>query len=196
MERIWQLVDEHRRLIAAVLAGLAVLAALAAVRQAPRTESLVVARHDLRSGHTLTASDVREARVSPGSVPDHALARGQAVGRRVAGPMRSGEPMTDFRLVGPGALAGYDAGAVFATIRVDPTDVAAIEVGSHVDVVAVDPGGETPAEVVARDVEVATMPGAGRDETAALGVVTNEAGALALAKAGLRSRLTVITSTG
>jgi len=196
MERLHLLVDEHRRLLAAVFAGLAVLAALSAVRQAPRTDSILVARHDLRSGHVVTAADVRSAEVPPASAPSHGLARDDAIGRRVAGPMREGEALTDFRLVGPGSLDGYQPGAVFTTIRVDPGDLAAIEVGARVDVVAVDPGGETEAQVVARDVEVVTVPDGDEGEVASLGVVTTEEGALALAQSGLSSRLSVITSSG
>ena len=110
-------------------------------------------------------------------------------------PMRAGEPLTDFRLVGPGALAGYGESAVLATVRVDRSDVAALRVGDRVDVVGVAPGGETPAEVVARGVEVATVPRHDEAESVALGVVTTEEGALALARAQLTSRLTVITSS-
>jgi Flp pilus assembly protein CpaB len=196
MERFHRLVDEHRRLLAAVFAGLAVLAGLTAIRQAPQTDSILVARHDLRSGHVVTAADVRSAVVPPSSAPSHALERDAAIGRRVAGPMREGEALTDFRLVGPGSLAGYDEGAVFTTIRVDRADVAAIEVGARVDVVAVAPGGETPAEVVARGVEVVTLPPGDEAESASMGVVTTEQAALALAQAGLSSRLSVITSSG
>lgn len=202
MDRLRRLLDEHRRLLAAVCAGLAVLAGLSAVRQAPSAEPLLVARHDLRSGQTVTAGDVRTVRVPPSAAPDHVLGRAEAIGRRTAGPLRAGEPLTDFRLVGPGTLAGYGDGAVLATIRVDPTDVAGLTVGDRVDVVAVAPGGETPAEVVARDVEVVTVPDAGgedadaaRSDAVALGVVTTEDGALALAQAGLSSRLTIITAS-
>jgi Flp pilus assembly protein CpaB len=197
MDRIRRLADEHRRLLAAVCAALAVLSALSAVRQTPRTETILVARHDLASGLVVTPDDIGTVEVPRSAVPDHVLARHRAVGRRVAGPMRAGEPLTDVRLVGPGSLAGYGAGAVYTTIRVERADASALGAGDRVDVVAVAPGGETPAEVVARDVEVVTVPDdeAERPEAAALGVVTTEQGALALAQAGLSSRLTVITSS-
>ena len=195
MSRLLLLVDEHRRFLAAVCAGLAVLAGLSAVRQAPHTEQVLVAGHDLASGHVVTAGDIRSASLPPASVPGHVLSRAAAVGRRTAGPMRAGEPLTDFRLVGPGSLAGYDDAAVLATVRVDRSDVAALRVGDRVDVVGVAPGGETPAEVVARGVEVATVPRDDDAESVALGVVTTEEGALALARAQLTSRLTVITSS-
>ncbi len=200
MDRLRHLLDDHRRLVAAVCAGLAVLAALSSLRQAPRTHPVLVVRHDLASGHVVTADDVRTADVPASAVPDHALDRGEAVGRRVAGPMRAGEPLTDLRVVRPGALAGYGEGAVYTSIRVDAADVAAVGVGDRVDVVAVDPGGEAPAEIVARGVEVVTLPSddetARPDAVASLGIVTDEPGALALAQVGLTSRLSVITSSG
>lgn len=199
MDRIRRLADEHRRLLAAVCAALAVLTGLSALRQTPHTETILVARHDLASGTVVSASDIGTADVPRSAVPDHVLDRPRAVGRRVAGPMRAGEPLTDVRLVGPGSLDGYGDGAVLTTIRVERADASALGAGDRVDVVAVSPGGERPAEIVARDVEVVTVPdGADADqaEAAALGVVTTEEGALALAQAGLSSRLTVITSSG
>ncbi|MET0821603.1 MAG: SAF domain-containing protein [Aeromicrobium sp.] len=196
MDRIRRLADEHRRLLAAVCAALAVLSALSAVRQSPQTETILVARRDLASGTVVTADDIATAAVPRAAAPDHVLARHRALGRRVAGPMRAGEPLTDVRLVGPGSLDGYGADAVFTTIRVERADAAAIGAGDRVDVVAVAPGGESPAEIVARDVEVVTVPDdADQAEAAALGVVTTEQGALALAQAGLSSRLSVITSS-
>lgn len=196
MDRLLLIVDEHRRLVAAVLAGLAVLAALSSLRQSPAGHDVLVARHDLVSGHVVGAGDVRPASVPPGTAPAHVLTVEQVVGRRVAGPMRAGEPMTDYRVVGPGPLAGYGDDAVLTTIRVDRADVAAVTVGDRVDVVGVAPGGEAPAQVVARGVEIATVPDDDRADVLALGVVTTEDGALALAQAGLTARLTVITSSG
>jgi Flp pilus assembly protein CpaB len=195
MERIAQLVHEHRRLLAALFAGLAVLAGLSAVRPSDDLAPLLVARHDLASGHVVTAGDVHTVDVPPASRPRHRLVRDQAVGRRVAGPMRAGEPLTDVRVIRPGSLAGYDEDAVLTTVRVDPVEAAALATGDRVDVVAVDPGGEEPAEIVARDVEIVTVPGDESAESAGLGVVTTEEGALALASAGLAARLSVITTS-
>jgi Flp pilus assembly protein CpaB len=195
MERIQQLVQEHRRLLAATFAGLAVLAALTALRPSDGLEPVLVARHDLSSGHPVTADDVRTARVPAASVPEHTLDRDEAIGRRVAGPMRAGEPLTDVRVVRPGSLAGYGTDAVLTTVLIDPVGASTLATGDRVDVVAVDPGGESPAEIVARDVEIVTVPAADEMESAGLGVVTTEQGALALAQAGLAARLSVITTS-
>ncbi|AWB91367.1 SAF domain-containing protein [Aeromicrobium chenweiae] len=197
MDRIQELVLEHRRLLAALFAGLAVLAALTSLRQDADGVRVQVADRDLRSGHVIGADDLRTAVLPSAAAPAHTLGRDAAVGHRVAGPMRAGEVVTDFRVVRAGALAGYGPGAVLTTIRVDRADgAAAVRVGDRVDVVAVDPDGESPAQVVARDVEVVTVPSSddGSDATA-LGLVTTEKNALRLAGAGLRSRFSVITSS-
>jgi len=195
MERISLLVHEHRRLLAALFAGLAVLTGVSAVRTSDDLTPVLVARHDLASGHVVTPGDLRTVGVPPASLPRHRLDRDAAVGRRVAGPMREGEPLTDVRVVRPGSLAGYGADAVLTTVRVDPVEVASLATGDRVDVVAVDPGGESPAEIVARDVEIVTVPDVESAESAGLGVVTTEEGALALASAGLAARLSVITTS-
>lgn len=205
MERFHQLVHEHRRLLAAVFTGLAVLAGLTALRPSDDLAAVLVARHDLRSGQIVTSGDVRTASLPAGSTPTRVLSRDEAIGRRVAGPMRAGEAMTDYRIVRPDSLAGYGEDAVRTTVRVDAAEVAGLRVGDRVDVVAADPGGEAPAEIVARGVEIVTVPqtdgtgadGTGADGTGAavLGVVTTEQNALSLARAGLAARLSVITSS-
>jgi Flp pilus assembly protein CpaB len=194
MERISLLVHEHRRLLAAVSAGLAVLAGLTALRPPADLEPMLVARHDLASGHVVTSADVRTAAVPAGARPAQVLTRDAAIGRRVAGPMRAGEAMTDRRVVRPGSLEGYGKGAVLATVRIDASEAAALGAGDRVDVVAVDPGGESAAAIVARDLEIVTVPDSDDADAVSIGVVTTEDGALALASAGLTSRLSVITT--
>lgn len=196
MDRMVQLLLDHRRTIAAALAGLAVLTGLSSLRPSDDGVAVLVARHDLRSGHVLTADDVRTATVPRAAAPRHALGHRAAVGRRIAGPMREGEAVTDFRVLRADALAGYGRGAVLTTIRVDLADGAAgVRVGDRVDVVAVDPEGESRATIVARDVEVATVPPPDAREAGSLGVVTSEKEALVLATSGLESRFSVITSS-
>lgn len=197
MDRINRFVFEHRRILAAVFTGLAVLTALTAIGQTPEGSPLLVARHDLRSGHVLTAADLRTATVPPGSRPSHALGRGAAVGRRVAGPMRAGEAITDYRVLQEDALSGYATDAVLTTIRVDRADgLTGLHVGDRVDVIAVDPDGESKAEVVARAVEIVTLPpAAGDTDVVPVGIVTTEKVALTLATAALESRFSVITAS-
>ena len=197
MDRINRFVFEHRRSLAALFAGLAVLTALSAMRAEPAGSTVLVARHDLRSGHVITASDLRTTTVPPSARPSHSLDRGRAIGRRVAGPMRAGEAMTDYRVLQEGALSGYADDAVLTTIRVDRADgLTGLHVGDRIDVIAVDPDGESKAEVVARAVEVATLPpSTGDTEVVSVGIVTTEKIALALATAALEARFSVITSS-
>lgn len=196
MDRIHRFAFEHRRTLAAVFAGLAVLTALSALRQEPDGTSVLVARHDLRSGHVLTATDVRTTKVPPPARPTHTLGRGDAIGRRVAGPMRAGEAITDFRVLQDDALSGYADDAVLTTIRVDRADgLTGLHVGDRIDVIAVDPDGESKAKVVARAVEVVTLPPSGDTEVVSVGIVTTEKVALALATAALEARFSVITSS-
>ena len=197
MDRIHRFVFEHRRSLAALFAGFAVLTALSALRQEPDGAAMLVARHDLRSGHVLAASDLRTTTVPPAARPARVLDRGAAIGRRVAGPMRAGEAITDYRVLRDDALAGYADDAVLTTIRVDRADgLIGLHVGDRVDVVAVDPDGESKAKVVARSVEIVTLPpSSGDTEVVAVGIVTTEKIALALATAALEARFSVITSS-
>jgi Flp pilus assembly protein CpaB len=194
MDNIRRFVFQHHRLLAAIFAGLAVLAGLSSVREEPGGVRVLVARHDLDSGHVIEESDVRVAVL--GDAPDHAMTSAAAVGRRVAGPMRAGEPLTDYRVLEPDALDGYGADAVLTSVVVpDDSSLTGVQVGDRVDVIAVDPHGEAKAEVVARDVEVVTLPSDEERDAIALGIVTTEKIALDLASAGLESRFTVMQSS-
>lgn len=157
---------------------------------------MLVARRDLPSGTVITADDLRSAVLPRDARPAHALSRQAALGRRVAGPMRAGETLTDYRVLQPDSLAGYGDDAVLTAVRVDDLDgLRGVHVGDRVNVVAVDPGGESKAEVVARDVEVVTVPPPedGSDATP-IGIVTTEDVALRLAAAALESRFSLIST--
>lgn len=194
MDNIRRFVFQHHRLLAAIFAGLAVLAGLSAVRESPDGERVVVARHDLASGHVVEESDLRVAVLT--AAPDHTMTTSQAVGRRVAGPMRAGEPLTDYRVLRPDALDGYGGDAVLTSVVVpDPSSLTGVQVGDRIDVIAVDPHGEAKAEVVARAVEVVTLPSDNERDAFAIGIVTTEQVALDLASAGLDSRFTVMQSS-
>ncbi|AXT85914.1 hypothetical protein C6I20_12455 [Aeromicrobium sp. A1-2] len=197
MDRFNRFVFEHRRSLAALFTGLAVLAALTALRPSSDGAAVLVVKHDLRSGHVLTASDLRTATIPRSVRPAHTLRRASAVGRRIAGPMRAGEMLTDYRVLQDDALSGYAEDAVLTTIRVDRADgLTGLHVGDRVDVVAVDPDGESKATVVARAVEIVTLPSASSDhEVRPVGIVTTEQIALVLATAALEARFSLITSS-
>jgi Flp pilus assembly protein CpaB len=197
VERISRLVLRHRRLLAALFTGLAVLLALGALRDEPTGRTVVVAARDLASGTTLVADDVQLARLPESAVPEHSEEQiDSVVGRTVAGPMRRGEVITDRRVVHPDRLSGFPAGTVLATIRLADADtLSSLGVGDRVDVVAVDPDGGAEAEVVARDVEVVTLPPPADDSDGVpVGVATTEHEALELAERVLSSRLSLLPS--
>ncbi len=196
MDTFRRLFFQHHRLIAAICAGLAVLTGLSAVKQSPEGVRVLVARHDLTSGHVITAGDVRTSVVPVSARPSHTLTSARAVGRQVAGPMRAGEPLTDYRVLEPGALDAYGPDAVLIGVPVpDIGGLTGVRVGDRIDIIAVDPHGESQAEVVARGVEVVMVPRSDDDDAPTLSIVTTERVALALATAGLESRFTVMQSS-
>jgi len=197
VERISRLLLRHRRPLAALFAGLAVLLGLGALRAEPPGRAVVVAAHDLASGTVLVADDVRRVRLPVAAVPAHSTHRvDDVVGRTVAGPMRQGEAVTDRRVVRADLMSGFPDGTVLATIRLADADaLSSLGVGDRVDVVAVDPEGGAATEVVARGAEIVTLPR--RDDTSGgvpVGVATTEDVALRLAERALEARLSVLAS--
>lgn len=148
----------RRRAIAAVLTAVAVASGLHAVTgPAPDTVPVLVAARDLPAGVEIADADLRTVRFAPGSVP--AGVATDPVGQVLAAPLRTGEPITDLRLVGPELTAGQP-GLVAVPVRLpDPGMVALLDVGDRIDLVATDPqdGG---ASVVADDVPVLAIPAA------------------------------------
>lgn len=200
MHRIARLTLRHRRLLAALCAGLSVLLAVGAVTRDPDPgRRVLVAAHDLASGTVLTDDDVRLAALPPDAVPAHSTAsRDAVVGRTVAGPMRRGEVLTDARVLHAGRMTGYPRGTVLATVRLADADaLTTVRVGESVDVVAIDPEGSESPRVIARDVEIVSLPSGSDDAPGApIRVATSEKTALTLARAALESRLSVLVSGG
>lgn len=197
MERISRLVLRYRRPLAALFAGLAVLLALSALRAEPPGGTVVVAAHDLASGTVLDGADVRRATLPESAVPAHSARRhADVVGRTVAGPMRRGEVITDRRVVRADRMSGFPDGTVLATVRLADADALSnLGVGDRVDVVAVDPEGGADTEVVARGVEIVTLPrGDASSGGVPVGVATTQESALRLAERALDARLSVLAS--
>jgi hypothetical protein len=71
--------------------------------------------------------------------------------------VRSGEPVTDVRLVAPSLLAGYPDRVALPVRIADADAVALLRAGDHVDLVAADPRRGT-ATYVAVDVPVLALP--------------------------------------
>lgn len=193
---IGRFVIHHRRVIAACFAGLAVLFALSALKPSTPGTPVVVARHDLLSGASLRADDLRTVTLPSGSQASHSWSSpDELVGRRIAAPLRQGEVLTDFRLLEPGLLAGYDKGLVLSTISIsEPAQLASLRVGDHVNVVGSDPQGEAGSTIIARRAVIVSLPRpTDRDESVALALAVPEEVALQLATAGLRARMSVLS---
>jgi Flp pilus assembly protein CpaB len=87
-------------------------------------------------------------------------------GRVLAAPLRSGEPVTDVRVVGAGVTALLPPGQVAAPVRPADLAVAAlVRAGDRVDVLATVEGSAT-AEVVARGALVLSADGSSGDASA------------------------------
>lgn len=149
----------HRRPLAAVLAGLAVATALeASAAPADPTVPVLVAARDLAPGTTLTGADLTTGSFRPGSVPQGTVGLRDAVGRRVVGPVRAGEPVTDVRLLDAALLARYP-GASAVPVRLGDADAAALlRVGDRITLLATDPQASGPAVAVAEDAPVLALP--------------------------------------
>ncbi|MFC0554963.1 SAF domain-containing protein [Planotetraspora thailandica] len=207
--KVRRLLARHRRVIAALLAGVAVACALAAVRQ-PQGVAVLVAARDLVGGR-LSAADVTTVRLPPGAVPDGALPTNTAVaGRVLAGPMRRGEPLTDARLLGQGPLTTGEPGKVAVPVRIADADAARLlSSGDVIDVLAAFEGpvvegsvddaagvpagsGAVRAVTVAHGVRVMSSPPTeAADDGALLVLATSSAEAAQLAQAQAHARLSV-----
>lgn len=129
----------YRRLGAAVCAAGAVLALGNVLSPGPaQTIPVVVAADDLDGGAALTPADLRVVRMPPAAAPSHvADSPSRLVGRLLTAPVRSGEPITDRRVLGRSLVAGYPPGIVAAPIRLpDPGVAGLLDVGDQVDVYA------------------------------------------------------------
>lgn len=158
---------------------------------------VLTAAHDLASGVVLGSTDVTLTGFDPRSVPAGVVDERIAVGRTTAAPLRRGEPVTDVGLVAPSLLAGYP-GLVGVPVRIgDAGAVRLLRVGDRIDLVAADPRGDTPAEVVGHDLPVLAIPRTAAEApgltTGALLVVGVPGGAArTLAQASVSAFLSVV----
>jgi Flp pilus assembly protein CpaB len=154
----------RRRVLAALFTAGAVAAGVHAVAgPPPPTVGVTTAARDLPAGTVLGADDVRQVDVPPDTVPEGVV--DDATGQTLAAPLRSGEPVTDVRLVGaPLASAHPDLTAMPVRLP-DPGSAGLLEAGDRIDLVATDPqaGG---SRVVAYDALVLAIPGGSREAEA------------------------------
>lgn len=151
----------RRRLLAALFTAGAVAAGLHAVAgPPPPTVVVTTAARDLPAGTVLGSDDVRQVDVPPGTVPVGVV--DDATGRTLAAPLRSGEPVTDVRLVGAALASAHPDLAAMPVRLPDSGSAGLLEAGDRIDLVATDPqaGG---SRVVAYDALVLAIPAASRD---------------------------------
>jgi pilus assembly protein CpaB len=197
----------RRRLVAAALAGVAVLAGLHAVRPTPSaTHTVWIAARDLTGGQTLRGADLATERLPVADVPTGALTPPVSpAGRLLAAPLRRGEPVTDVSLLGRSLLAATSTpGDVAVPVRVadGPAALTLVEAGDMVDVIAAGDAGDSAPEsptTVVHDVRVLATPSEsaasdGNDASGSDGLLIVEASphqAAALATAATHAELSV-----
>lgn len=147
----------HRRVVAAVLAGLAALFALQALSPPPPvTLPVVVTTRAIPAGSTLGEGDVKVAQLPAGAAPaDAPRELRQVVGRQALTALPAGAVV--LREVTLDPTASLPKGQVLVPFRIaDPAIAALVRVGDVVSVVAPDSEGRT--KVVAARVRVAALP--------------------------------------
>ena len=155
----------HRRPLAALAVGAAVLLGLQAVSPPPpATTRLWAATRDLPSGTVLSPSDLGPVDYPPQVVPPGAVRDPrQVVGRPLATPLGRGEAVTTARLLGPGLLAGYPGTSAVPLRITDAATVGLLRVGDRVSFVAADPDGRTSPSTLVERVPVVAVPAPDRD---------------------------------
>jgi Flp pilus assembly protein CpaB len=155
----------HRRLLGGSFAALSVwLVVQAATAPPPATEPVWTASRDLATGTVLTRTDLSPTGFAPGSVPAAAVhSLDSVLGRTLATPLGSGEPITAAHLTGAERLAGYPGRAAVAVRIPDADVVALLTPGQRVALVASDPQGATEPERIVDDAAVLAVPEADVD---------------------------------
>lgn len=157
----------HRRPLAALCLGTAVLLTLTALRPpAPATVALWTAARDLPSGTVLDAEDLRRTPFTPGSAPAAAVPHlDDVLGRVLATPLGRGEVMTTAKVIGEDLLAGHPD-RVAVPVRIpDAETVGLLRVGDRVSVVASDPQRRQRPERLLDDAAVLAVPAASGTST-------------------------------
>lgn len=186
----------HRRSLAAAFTALAVLFTLHALTADTATTPVLVAGEPIPAGTALDASMLIVRHYPSHLAPDDALAApDEAAGRPVGAAVGPGEPVTQNRLLT--TRPSGEPGSVLTPVRIDdPAQVAGVEPGDRVTVVAADPL-DGDIEVLARDatVEAVTTPAEAGLQTMVLHIAVDEATALEIAGASGRAPLTVMVQS-
>ncbi|HEX2892781.1 MAG TPA: SAF domain-containing protein [Marmoricola sp.] len=166
LDRVRRRILVHRRVLGAGCAAAAVwLLVQAATAPPPQTVLVWTAARDLPSGVVLTRDDLARTGFAPGSAPAHAIGSLRlALGRTLATPLGTGEPLTPAHLVGVERLIGYPGRAAVAVRIPDPAVAALLSPGQRVALVASDPQGARPPERIVEDAAVLAVPRASSND--------------------------------
>lgn len=150
----------HRRGLAALCAGLAVLVVLgAASPPAPPTVRVWTAATDLSGGSVVRPAALAARDLPPEALPDDAVTDPrEVVGRVLAAPVTRGETLTRLRVVQGRLLRGYPGRTAVPLRITDAAAVSLLRVGDRVSFVLADPDGRTAPEVLVEDVPVVALP--------------------------------------
>ena len=183
----------HRRLLAGLSAAAAVYFGLVALSPAPPpTVAVLGAARDLPGGARPAAADLRTLQLPAPVVPSGALRPGAEVAKRVlAGPVRSGEPLTDARFLSSSTLAGD---LVAYPLRLDDAEIVSLlHVGDRIDLYAATSTAADSANQLARAVSVVALPArSGASISGALVVIAARSEVVSrVAQATANTRITV-----
>jgi Flp pilus assembly protein CpaB len=183
----------HRRLLAGLSAAAAVYCGLTALSPPPApTVAVLAAARDLPGGAPPGDTDLRTLHLPAQVVPKGALRPGADLAKRVlAGPVRSGEPLTDARFLTPTAVP---TGQLAYPLRLEDPDLAALlHVGDQIDLYAATSTATDAATPLAQAVPVLALPAPrATSSPGALVVIAAPRETIArIAQAGANTRITV-----
>lgn len=205
-----RLLRRHRRALAALSAGVSVLALGAALQPPPgAVRAVVVAIRDLPVGHRLTPQDLAVVEVPDAVLPEGVVAdAGTLVDQVLSAPVSRGEAVAPSRLLGSAAFREpAPPGTSPMPVRLpDAATASLLAPGQRIDLLATrvmtdDLGGAAPARRIATDVLVLAVVGLGErtggllDTASAEGqgpvvvLAVDEAQAVEVAGAATHSRL-------
>lgn len=146
----------HRRLLAALLAGLAVYFALATLTERNDTTRVVVAVHTIASGRTVGAGDLTTLDLPRYAVPEGAFTEiDEVIGRTLISPAPARAVLTASALVSGGNLVA--PGRVALPVGVsDSAHLSLLRVGDRIDLLGAGPSGAI--EVLVSGVRVIALP--------------------------------------
>jgi pilus assembly protein CpaB len=152
--KVWRVILLRRRLIAVMLAALAVFAAVRAA-QGPPTTPVPVAARSLSAGVSLSAGDLKWVDYPQSAVPSNVLA--SPLGAELRQKLATGEPVTSSRVIGPTFASDFPGTRAFPLRISDGQSVNLISSGDLITLIGVAADGSG-SDVLASDVPVLMVP--------------------------------------